>query len=207
MNKLLEDACKLKRKHTALEANNFIANEPLKAKTTAYDELMDQHKRLKKEKVQAKSKLEEYKDQREMQLRSDPGRSRFEPIEAVSVFCTSTDSSWREQYQRYLRDDQGTITVRRNALHVTTLVLNDVLGNPRCTGYTTSANQGRAASGGDYSDRFRGGHGYGRVGRVGHGHGQADDQNGKESSTLQVCRCSKHTERSPKSLTARFLFH
>jgi hypothetical protein len=81
-----------------------------------------------------------------MQLSSDPGWSRFEPVEAVSIFCASTDSSWREQYQRYLRDDQGTITVRRNALHVITLVLNDVLGNPRCTGYTTSANQGELES-------------------------------------------------------------
>jgi hypothetical protein len=63
VNKLLEDACKLKRKHAALKANKFIANESLKAKTAAYDELMDQHKRLKKEKVQVESKLEEYRDQ------------------------------------------------------------------------------------------------------------------------------------------------
>jgi hypothetical protein len=63
VNKLLEDACKLKRKHTAPEADKFIANESSKAKTMAYDELMDQHKRLNKEKVQVKSKLEEYKDQ------------------------------------------------------------------------------------------------------------------------------------------------
>jgi hypothetical protein len=63
VNKLLEDACKLKRKHAALKANKFIANKSIKAKTAAYDELMDQHKRLKKEKVQVESKLEEYRDQ------------------------------------------------------------------------------------------------------------------------------------------------
>ena len=61
MNKLLEDASKLKRKHTALEANKFIANKSLEAKTAAYNKLMDQHKHLKKEQVE--SKLEEYKDQ------------------------------------------------------------------------------------------------------------------------------------------------
>jgi hypothetical protein len=63
VNKLLEDACKLKRKHAALEADKFIANESLKAKAATYNKLMEQHKRLKKEKVQVKSKLEEYKDQ------------------------------------------------------------------------------------------------------------------------------------------------
>jgi chromosome segregation ATPase len=63
VNKFLEDASKLKRKHTALEANKFIANKSLEAKTAAYNKLMDQHKHLKKEKVQVESKLEEYKDQ------------------------------------------------------------------------------------------------------------------------------------------------
>jgi hypothetical protein len=47
VNKLLEDACKLKRKHAALEADKFIANESLKAKAATYNKLMEQHKRLK----------------------------------------------------------------------------------------------------------------------------------------------------------------
>jgi hypothetical protein len=49
VNRLLEDACKLKRKHAVLKANNFIANKSLKAKAGAYNKPMDQHKRLKRE--------------------------------------------------------------------------------------------------------------------------------------------------------------
>jgi hypothetical protein len=63
VNKLLENACKLKRKHAVLKANNFIANKSLKAKTASYNKLMDPHKRLKKEQGQIKRKLEDYKDQ------------------------------------------------------------------------------------------------------------------------------------------------
>ncbi|KAH8084056.1 hypothetical protein HD553DRAFT_342446 [Filobasidium floriforme] len=49
VKKLLEDACKLKHKHAVLQANNFIANKSLKAKTAAYNKLMDRHERLKEE--------------------------------------------------------------------------------------------------------------------------------------------------------------
>jgi hypothetical protein len=91
MNKLLEDACKLKRRYAALKADKFIANESLKAKTAAYNKLMGQHKRLKKEKVQVESKPKEYKDQEgdatQERPRSESVRADRSCVDVLRIYC------------------------------------------------------------------------------------------------------------------------